>query len=602
VVTAPSDTAWAARRDGEAKKREERETRHRRSALERLQRGPKTPQQLASMLDVAVSAMYPILRQLAERGEAHEVEGVWAAGPGPARAAPKRADPSDVRTRLLELAEDRWAPRMELASRLTGVTLGDAMRAIADLVVAGELVSEARGTRVRRAPQGEGPPGVVVEPDREQGETPNLPVVEDLGDRSSAGHRVVTGGPVETGSVPSPEPTADATPFPSSLMASPEGGLVVVPEASVGDSSIGGDTSSSPDSGATAERGPSQPLGARAPGAVPADVREHGGGSTPSGSALGAVSELVLAELRRHRDGVSVANLAAATGRTSHGLRHVLYDLRDRGLAAWNGRLRRDSRWYPVAPVELPEPPPAPSPFGARVRAAREARGLSQSQLGALVGLTGNNRQVAISAVERGDRACKAGSLREALDRVLFSTEPAPPAAPEAAGEPSIAVPSTSPAVELRSEADHDRVGGDSPEVVQGPAVAGDSVAELETLLDDLDRVADRFESPPPSPAEVRPDYPPPASGGTFRPTAADEAYDAAVLAHARVVELEAELAETRRQLEAERDARALLVADLAEVSESLTAAGIPERAELSWRLGWLECREAVRGSPCSTR
>ena len=65
-------------------------------------------------------------------------------------------------------------------------------------------------------------------------------------------------------------------------------------------------------------------------------------------------------------------------------------------------------------------------PYNQRVKAARLARGLSQSQLGELVGLSGSNRQAAISAVERGDRRCNSGSLRESLDAVLFSITTAP--------------------------------------------------------------------------------------------------------------------------------------------------------------------------------
>lgn len=69
-------------------------------------------------------------------------------------------------------------------------------------------------------------------------------------------------------------------------------------------------------------------------------------------------------------------------------------------------------------PSPMPAPLPAISVFGLRLRAARQAAGLSQVELGALIGMSEKSASSRLSRYERGEREPD-GETLEALSKAL---------------------------------------------------------------------------------------------------------------------------------------------------------------------------------------
>lgn len=297
--TPPEPRAWERRREtllAEGKKKRASEIAQVRRRLRWSSPCGLSEPDLCRLLMWPAGTAHGHLRELADDGEIHEREGVWYSG-GPAGAAtmPAPTTTLDIRRRLLEVAERRWMTRMELASMVTGAPLADALLTITALVAAGELQGEDGGPRVRLRAQGQAQTGNAVD-----GRHVRQPATgaESLGSYQA---------PVKSEAGGSP---------------GPQGPAVQQPPNSVGDSSIGGDTSSSLDSGATAEREPSH--------------------------TIPRAQDELLTALRRFPEGATVADLARASGVNSNALRQRLYDLRDAGAARWNGKNRSESRWFPA--------------------------------------------------------------------------------------------------------------------------------------------------------------------------------------------------------------------------------------------------------------
>lgn len=465
-----------------------------------------------------------ILRQLADRGDAHERDGVWYVGLDPRPGHPEAvvSTPVDVRARVLAVADGTWRYRAELGARVLGVTLATALHAIGVLVNAGQLQTEPNGVRVR------------------------LPLAE----------RAVLGGPNPSNSSPSAPPTT-------------------APNGAREEHDDGADPMGA---GAAADEG-SGPDGGAASG-------EDGAGADLGRSGEGAEPE-------------------AAAGDES----------RASGVAAGG------------------------TPVGRRIRAAREARGLTLAELARLVARHVPRNQSSLSAsigaVERG-RCRPSGPIRQALERVLdLQLEDAvgdrAVAPPTGGGDPAghigphIAEAGHGQVVETWSDADAlpRLTQGDAgpPEVRWTPAANPTSVLDT-PVVDPHQSTADPHQLPEPAPVTRTP-----SPDGLRLTLALREqirlgaelaATSAALLrAETRIGELGQEVADTLtervhlRELLAQRDRElaeeradrieaeeraqdleddvAERDAQLVRVGETLDFISIPARRVLDHRLGILE-------------
>jgi hypothetical protein len=279
VIADKVSTAKISRAEEEAGRRE--------AILKRL-RWAKPGGLTQSMLEARLgwpTGVPTVLRELVDRGEAHQIGNIYHEGPGPAKvetpAAPSIST-DEVRGKVLALVDEfSWRYRMNVATSITGSSMAVALRVIDELVRDNVLQSEGPGGRIRRMPVGKPLPVQPVDARRKAASNPEpsstgpenlsicrsssgevsgsgraelLSASEDLDPHSSVEIEVVTSGRVETPAAPS------STPEPFGELASVEAA-----------SSVGDHTSSSPDSGATAERAlsASGQDGAAAPAAEP---------------------------------------------------------------------------------------------------------------------------------------------------------------------------------------------------------------------------------------------------------------------------------------------------------------------------------------------
>jgi hypothetical protein len=211
----PAEGSWDKKRAARKAEVDRKAAERRRSVLDRIPAGGITRARLTAKLVQALGSSWQTgvgaaLQELIASGEAHEIDGAVFRGPGPTRAAaaaaaslPTSSTTASVeaRARVMALARTQtWWFRRQLVQAVTSSPIWDVARAVSELLAEGEL-EEMDGSRIRVRP---------------------LPA-----ESTAAPARAVTPA-------------------------------LAMPETSVGPSRpVGGDTSSSLDSGATAEREPS---------------------------------------------------------------------------------------------------------------------------------------------------------------------------------------------------------------------------------------------------------------------------------------------------------------------------------------------------------